>query len=87
MIGKYRGTILHYGQPKPWVDKIKCSKCLLGHKQSGCRKEAFSDHGDDSSSESDTMENEKKEDHIDDEDDVIDNWQDKDIKKKKYMCR
>ena len=33
------------------------------------------------------MENEKKEDHIDDEDDVIDNWQDKDIKKKKYMCR
>jgi hypothetical protein len=55
-------------QPKPWVDKIKCSKCLLGHKQSGCRKEAFSDHGDDSSSESDTMENEKKEDHIDDED-------------------
>jgi hypothetical protein len=30
-------------------------------------------HGDDSSSESDTMENEKKEDHIVDEDDVIDN--------------
>ena len=93
MIGKYRGTILHYGQPKPWVDKIKCSKFLgnghkagecdsgwrcrmcgvLGHKQLECRKEAFSDHGDDSRSESDTMENERTEYHIDDEDDVIDN--------------
>jgi hypothetical protein len=44
-----------------------------GTQQSECRKEAFSDHGDDSSSESDTMKNKKKEYHIDDEDDVIDN--------------
>jgi hypothetical protein len=37
MIGKYRGTILHYGQPKPWVDKIKCSKFLgNGHKAGEC---------------------------------------------------
>ena len=37
VIGKYRATILHYGQPKPWEDKIKCSKCLgNGHKVNEC---------------------------------------------------
>ena len=71
MIGKYKTTNLHYGQPKPWVDKFECSKCLgnghksnecyavwrcrtcgvLGHKQSKCRTELFSDHGNDSSNE------------------------------------
>ena len=38
--------------------------------QTECRTESFSDHGNDSSSESDIMENEKQdEDHIDDPDD------------------
>ena len=37
VIGKYRATILHYGQPKPWAEKIKCSKCLgNGHKANEC---------------------------------------------------
>jgi hypothetical protein len=83
VIGKYKATILHYGQPKPWAEKLKYCKCLgnghianecvadwrcricgdLGHKQSECRKESFSEHGDDSSSESDIMENDNKDEH------------------------
>ena len=77
---------MHYGQPKPWAEKLKCSKCLgnghkanecvadwrcricgvLGHKQSECKKESFSDHGDDSSSESDMENDNKDENHVDD---------------------
>ena len=37
VIGKYKATILHYGQPKSWVDKLKCSKCFgNGHKATEC---------------------------------------------------
>ena len=90
MIGKYKATILHYGQPKPWAKKLKFSKCfgnvhicgVLGHRQSECRKESFSDHGDDWSSESDIMENDNKdENHVDDqENDMINNSQEEEEK-------
>ena len=94
VMGKYRATILHYGQPKPWAEKLKCSKCLgnghkanecvvdwrcricgvLGHKQSECKKESFSDHGNDSSSESDMENDNKDENHVDDhENDMTNN--------------
>jgi hypothetical protein len=37
VIGKYNATILHYGQPKPWAEKLKFSKCLgNGHKANEC---------------------------------------------------
>jgi hypothetical protein len=84
---------LHYGQPKPWAEKLKCSKCLgnghkanecvadwrcricgvLGHKQSECKKESFSDHGDDSSSESDMENDNKDENHVDDQENDMTN--------------
>ena len=84
---------MHYGQPKPWAEKLKCSKCLgnghkanecvadwrcricgvLGNKQSECRKESFSDHGDDSSSESDMENDNKDENHVDDQENDMTN--------------
>ena len=52
----------------------RCRICgVLGHKQSECRKESFSDHGDDSSSESD-MENDNKDgNHVDDQENDMTN--------------
>jgi hypothetical protein len=43
----------------------RCRICgVLGHKQSECKKESFSDHGDDLSSESDVENDNKDENHV-----------------------
>ena len=45
----------------------RCRICgVLGHNQSEFKKESLSDHGDDSSSESDMENDNKDENHVDD---------------------
>ena len=46
---------------------------VLGHKQSECKKESYSDHGDDSSSESDMENDNKDENHVDDQENDMTN--------------
>ena len=52
----------------------RCRICgVLGHKQSECKKESFSDHGDDTSSESDMENDNKDENHVDDQENDMTN--------------
>jgi hypothetical protein len=68
--------------PSSAVKGISFTGTFVVHKQSECKKESFSDYGDDSSSESDMENDNKDENHVDDqENDMTNDSKEEEVRK------